>query len=404
MTTKCDVLVVGGGPAGSSAARAAAKQGAKTLLIEKKKEINNISCAEGVGSYLFPLLPFKIPQNQLIWRINGISFSDGETEIIQKGHFYKGWSIDRENFDNWLLTNAKNNGTQIMMNTELIDIKITENYQIKQITVQNNKKKIDIKPKTVIAADGVESTVAKKIGVLQKTTDSIGHVHSWEMKNVKLKHPHLEQIYFGDFAPRAYAYVFPKSENTANIGVGSSKGEKDLEKYFEEFTKEIIPDQVKNATKTVDRSGKAPVKYMIPKPRYGNILFTGDAANQNLKPYIEGTLPTIICGDIAGKTACSKHITIYERLIKRKLGNQFKHSDKLLEKMFDYDQLPKDKRNLINMYFFAFMDTDKIDEIKDKEISVIKEELFRKSRHVNSFITVLQYLIWYTKVLATRRD
>ena len=72
--------------------------------------------------------------------------------------------------------------------------------------------------------------------------------------------------------------------------------------------------------------------------------------------------------------------------------------------MFDYDQLKKDKRNLINMYFFAFMDTDKIDEIKDKEINVIEEELFRKSRHVNSFITVLQYLIWYTKILATRRD
>lgn len=404
MSINCNVLVIGGGPAGSSAARAAAKQGAKTLLIEKKKEINNISCAEGVGSYLFPLLPFKIPQNQLIWRINGIYFSDGETEIIQKGHFYKGWSIERKNLDNWLLTNAKNNGTQIMMNTELIDIKITENYQIKQITVQNNKKKIDIEPKTVIAADGVESTVAKKIGVLQKTTDSISHVHSWEMKNVKLKHPHLEQIYFGDFAPRAYAYVFPKSENTANIGVGSSKGEKNLEKYFEEFTKEIIPDQVKNATKTVDRSGKAPVKYMIPKPRYGNILFTGDAANQNLKPYIEGTLPAIICGDIAGKVACSKDISSYESLIKRKLGNQFKDSDKLLEKMFDYDQLPKDKRSLINMYFFAFMDTHKIDEIKDKEISVIKEELFRKSRHVNSFITVLQYLIWYAKILATRRD
>jgi len=404
MPIKCDVLVVGGGPAGCSAARAAAKQGAKTILIEKKKEINKISCAEGIGSYLFPLLPFKIPKNQLIWRIDGFSFSDGKTEIIQKGNFYRGWSVDRGKFDNWLLTNAKNNGTQIMMDTELTDIKFSKDDHAKQaITQSKNKTKI-IEPNIIIAADGVESTVAKIIGNLKKTTDSIGHIYSWEMKNVSLKYQHFEQMYLGDFAPRAYAYVFPKSKNTANVGVGSSKGDKNLEKYFGEFANEIIPSQIKNAIKTVDRSGKAPIKYMNPKITYGNVLFTGDAANQNFKPYIEGILPSIICGDIAGKTACLKNVNNYEKLIKRKLGNQFRHSDKLLENVYNYDHLPKKKKNLINMYFFAFGDIEKIESLKDKDTNVIKEELFRKSHNVNSFITMLQYLIWYTKVLATRRD
>ena len=78
MSINCDVLVVGGGPAGSSAARASAINGANTILIEKKGKIDQISCAEGLGSYLFPLLPFKIPRSQLKWRIDGISFSDGK--------------------------------------------------------------------------------------------------------------------------------------------------------------------------------------------------------------------------------------------------------------------------------------------------------------------------------------
>jgi digeranylgeranylglycerophospholipid reductase len=404
MSIKCDVLVVGGGPAGSSAAKAAAKQGAKTILLEKNKEISRISCAEGIGSYLFPLLPFKIIHNQLIWRIDGISFSDGEIEIIQKGNFYNGWSIDRKNFDTWLLTKAKNQGAQIMMGTELIDINFSKENQIKQITARKENKTMKIEPNVVIAADGAESTVANKMGILQKRIDKMGYIHSWEMKNVKLKRHHFEQMYFGDFAPRAYAYVFPKSKNTANVGVGSSKGEKNLERYFEEFVEDIIPSQTKDAIKTIDRSGKAPVKYMISKPRYENILFTGDAANQNLKPYMEGILPSIICGDIAGKIAGSKKIDAYENLIKRKLGNLFSRSDKILEKIYEYDKLPKDKRNLINMYFFAFTNIEKTDDLKDKDIDYIKEELFRKSSGINRLITMLRYFIWYSKVLTTRSD
>ncbi len=33
------------------------------------------------------------------------------------------------------------------------------------------------------------------------------------------------------------------------------------------------------------------------------MLLAGDSANQNFKPFIEGILPSIICGDIAGKIA-----------------------------------------------------------------------------------------------------
>jgi digeranylgeranylglycerophospholipid reductase len=404
MSITCDVLVVGGGPAGSSAARASALNGANTILIEKNKKIDNISCAEGIGSYLLPLLPFKIPRNQFIWRIDGISFSDGETEIIQNGPFYKGWSLERKNFDNWLINSAKENGSQIIMDAELTDLKFSKDYNVKEAIIKKGKTSKIIRPKIVIAADGVESNVAKKIGIFQRKTEGIGYVHSWEMKDVKLKHKHIEQMYFGDFAPGTYAYVFPKSDSIANIGVGSSKGTKNLEKYFEEFVNDIIRPQIKNAKKTVDRSGGAPIKYSIPKIRYGNILFAGDAANQNLKPYLEGILPSIICGDIAGNSASRKDTASYEKLIKRKLGNQFTQSDEILKKWYDLNRISKEKRYLLNLYLFAFMDVDGTDKLSDKNIIDIREEILRKSRHVNGFISMLQYFIWYAKVLTTHRD
>jgi len=404
MSIKCDVLVVGAGPAGCSAARAASKNGANTILIEKEKQISQISCAEGVGSYLFPLLPFKISKELLIWRINGMYFSDGDIKIIQKGNYYKGWSLDRKIFDKWMLTKAQQMGVKTFMGTGLIDMDFSNEYHVKKVIAQTDNKKLSIEPSVIIAADGVESTVANRLGVLKPNSEGIGHVHSWEMKNVSLEYPHLEHIYFGDFAPRAYAYVFPKSKNTANVGVGSTKGDKNLEKYFNTFIKEIIPSQMKNALKTVDRSGKAPVKYIVPKWKYGNVIFTGDAANQNFKPYIEGILPSIICGDIAGKTAASKENLNYEQLIKKKIGNQFKKSDEIFEKIYELDQIKGSKKELLYMYLYIFADVNKVDKLINKNTEHIRRELLRKGSSVNRFITMLRYFAWYSKVLTTRRD
>jgi len=403
MTIECDVLVVGGGPAGCSAARAAALKGAKTILIEKQKRITNVPCAEGIGSYLFPLLPFKIPKDLLIWRINGILFSDGKTEIIQKGNFYKGWSIDREKFGNWLLNFAEKKGANILKNTEFRELYLNKNNYVEKVIAKKDNKELIFKPKTIIAADGVESKFAEKLGILRKQKDSVGYVYSWEMKNIKLKHLHYEQMFFGDFAPRAYGYIFPKSNNIANIGVGSTKGDKNLENKFNMFLKDIVYNQVNNGIKTVDRSGKAPIKTMIEKITYGNVLFAGDAANQNFKPYVEGILPSIICGDIAGKTSISNK-NRYEIKIKKKLGRQFEDSNRLLEKLFEVDKYEYDKKNLISMYMFAFLDGDIIDDLSNKSIETIKKELFSKSREVNSFITMLKFIMWYTKILATRRN
>jgi digeranylgeranylglycerophospholipid reductase len=404
MKTECDVLVVGGGPAGSSAARAAAKNGANTILIEKEKKPGKVSCAEAIGTYLFPLLPFKIPKNQQIWKINGMIFSDGKEKIVQKGTSFKAWSLNRENFDNWMLKNAQSIGVKTWMGTELSDIKVTKDFDIKEVIVKKGDEIKSIVPSYIIAADGVESTVGEKLGLIKKNSNNIGHVYSWEMENLTLNDPDMELIYFGDFAPRAYAYVFPKSANTANIGVGSTKGDKDLEKHFNRFIKEIIPNQTKNAIKTVERSGKAPIQNTISKLRYGNILFTGDAANQNFKPYLEGILPSIICGDIAGRAVCSKDKMDYENAIKRKLGNQFRSSEIIFNKFYEIDKLDNKKRNLLNMYLFSFMDVEKIDVLVKKDIIEIKKELKRKSSGIYHFITMLRYFIWYSKVLATRSD
>ena len=305
MKIECDVLVVGAGPAGSSAARSASLNGAKTIFIDKKEEIGiPVQCAEGIGKYLLPYLPFKIPKEQLIWKIDGMFFWVDNISIEKIGNQWKGYSIDRIKFDKWLSELAVKSGAELWKGTELIDFELDKEKNVKKAIIKRKEKSFEMIPKVVVAADGCESTVLKLLDLYHPKKGDLAEVYSWEMKNLDLYKPNLEQIFTGEFTPSGYAYIFPKSKQVANVGVGGIYPERKLEKYFEEFLEiNHIKKQVKNAEYVVEKSKKAVWNNLTDKWIHGNVILTGDAANQNLKPFIEGILPSIICGDIAGKKA-----------------------------------------------------------------------------------------------------
>src|SRR5665647_89862 len=63
---KCDVLVVGCGPAGSGAGRAAAESGARTIVIDRKREIGTpVQCGEVIGRSVLAMSDIKIPRYAL---------------------------------------------------------------------------------------------------------------------------------------------------------------------------------------------------------------------------------------------------------------------------------------------------------------------------------------------------
>ncbi|MHC1585601.1 MAG: geranylgeranyl reductase family protein [Candidatus Syntropharchaeia archaeon] len=339
---ECDVLVVGAGPAGSSAAKAAAEAGIKTIFIDKKKEIGiPVQCGEGIGKFLFRYLPFKIPEEQLVWKLDGIFFwADGIT-IERNGGIWSSYAINRKNFDKWLADNAVHAGAKLLVNTELIDLEFEDGYIVTKAIVKTPVGEKEIRPKVVIAADGVDSTVLKLLGFEINKKVKCGEVLSFEMKNLKIDKPNHFQVFLGEFAPGTYAYILPKSRNTANVGVGTVFAEKNIEKYYEEFL-EIphVKKQVKNGINVKEKGGWAPFHYMTNDWTYGNVLLAGDAANQNFKPFVEGILPGIICGDIAGKTAHSfitKRISLekYKEHVSNKLGKLFAESDKIMRYELD---------------------------------------------------------------------
>lgn len=348
MTIECDVLVVGGGPAGCSAARAAAKRGLNTFLIEEHQEIGNpVECAEGIGSFLFNYMPFKIPKNQLKWKIIGMYFWANGIAIKKKGRIWSGYAIDRIKWDQWLASKAEKQGAKILTNTKLEKLEIKKENKVKNAIAIRNNEKIIFEPKYVIGADGVDSTIINCLNKRKKGC-ILGYVKSYEMKNLKLKYPQYDQLFFGKFAPKSYAYIFPLSDTTANIGIGTINQKDNLDELFKKFTNiSIVKKQISEGEIVTEKSGSAPINKLSNKLVYGNICLVGDAANQNIKPFLEGNIPSIICGDILGNFIYKvykgkKDIKQYESIVNKKFSlikKSEKYSDIIMKEINIDDEI-----------------------------------------------------------------
>ncbi len=345
----CDVLVVGAGPAGLSAARAAAIKGLKVICIDKKKILGEpVKCAEGIGSYLFDYLPFSIPNKFIDFKIKGIILNSNGISIKKTGEFWSGFSLDRANFEKWLGKNAEDNGVLLKLETDLKAIYYNSRKVVKKAIFFNKKKRIEIYPKFVIAADGVHSKMLTLLDVYEPKYGKYAKVYSWEMNNLNLKFNKYEQIFFDDFTPKGYAYIFPKSDSVANIGVGGVYPTKNMSLYFKDFLKsDLVKNQVKNGVYISNKSKDAPFDNFLSNRYFGNVIAVGDAANDNLKPFVEGILPGIIIGDAVGKS-------ITEKKFINPLKELFLESDKLLSTIYKLYSLDNStKSNLLMCYLIS---------------------------------------------------
>lgn len=383
MKIECDVLVVGGGPAGSSAARATAKKGLKTILIEEDKEIGvPVQCAEAIGSYLIPCMPCKIPKKLLIWKINGMYFWANNIVVKKEGGIWSGYSINRRQWDQWLSLLAVKEGVKILTDTKLTSFEFDREQKVQKVLAIKNGKSIEFMPRYVIGADGVHSTVLECLGEKKKVT--LGHVKSYEMKKLKLDYPRYEQLFFGDFAPGAYAYIFPLSKTTANLGVGSLQ-ERNMDNLFNEFKQiPIVKRQIFEGKILIEKSGDAPIRNLSNKLVYGNVFLVGDAANQNIKPFLEGIVPSIICGNLLGNLIYNifqKKDTFdrYEEIIEKKIS-AVKESQKYADFVFQNNFI---ENRIFPLILFAWMigvivpEKDEIEKAKKGGYEYLKKLILK---------------------------
>lgn len=226
LETHC--LIIGGGPAGSTLARELSKNSIKTILVEKNRS-NDKPCGGGVKSIIFE--EFNIPKNLESKRINKFDLFSKKSHVTMNLKNSTLSIVLRKDFDEKLRLLAQDEGTKII-EAKYKNSQIFEDYVISTIILKN-KKEILIKSKYLIGADGVKSTVRKKLFK--------SRVNSLLTRYTLIKSNKLDRckFYFGKkFSLNEYTWIFPHKDK---ISFGSVlNNNKNSEELFKNFINENI--------------------------------------------------------------------------------------------------------------------------------------------------------------------
>lgn len=308
MLIETDILVIGAGPAGSSTAKHAALKGVDVLMIDKKSEIGAPKrCAEGVSKEGLKKLKIEPNSRWIAKELSGVLMkAPNGTSVWLNEEKVKlpeaGYILERKVFDKHMAMDAARAGAKIMVKTLATGLRREDNKII--VTAESMGEEFEIKAKIVIGADGPESRVGRWAGL--KTTIKPKNMEScaqFEMVGVKMDDPNSIEFNFGSVAPGGYAWIFPKGEDIANVGLGilTTRTHKSAYQHLIEFVENCPATQ--NAQPVEINIGGDPVGGMLKELVTDNLMIVGDAASQVNPLTGGGIISAMEAGLYAGQVA-----------------------------------------------------------------------------------------------------
>lgn len=336
MVTEVDVLVIGAGPAGSTAAKHASMGGASVLLIDKKSEIGAPKrCAEGVSVGGLESLGIEPNPRWITKKLDGVRLvSPNGTDVWLTSDKVElpeaGYILERKVFDKHMAMDAARAGSKIMVKTIATGMEKTGDGYL--VSAECMGRKFEIKARIVIAADGPESRVARWAGLNTATRPKdMESAAQFEMVGVEMEDNNCIEFYFGSVAPGGYAWIFPKGDDIANVGLGvlSTETDKSAYEHLVEFV-ESCP-ATRNAQPVELNIGGDPVGGMPKELVADSLMVVGDAAGQVNPLTGGGIISGMTGGMLAGRVAAAavsegdvskKRLSEYERLCREEIGKE----------------------------------------------------------------------------------
>jgi digeranylgeranylglycerophospholipid reductase len=380
-----DVLVVGMGPGGSGAAKKAAELGLNVLGVEKRAEIGAPKrCGEAISRHGITERIGIEPKGQwIIQEVHGaLVYAPNGKHIRVEYDGPEGWVVERKMFDKHLAALAAEAGAKVLARTEARDFRRTDGGI--SATIKSGDTVSEVRAKIVIAADGVESRVARELGI--NTTNKLVDICSgaqFEMAGVKHDSNMIEFFFGNDIAPGGYTWIFPKGKGVANVGIGTRKpwAKKPAIEYLEDFVKSR-PD-LKDASILEVNSGGVPVGGFLEDAVADNLMVIGDAAH-HVNPIHGGGIPeAYMAGRLAAETAAEaikandlskKFLKRYDKAWDEQRGKKLKKILKLrevMESMSDED---------LNWFIEYLVGADLVDISRSSGFTRIAKILMKKPR------------------------
>lgn len=291
---RVDVAVVGAGPAGALAARAAAEAGARTVLLDHRRELGQpVQCGEFVPapSVLAELFDcpaviraaYEIPPETVLRTTRWM------TCVSPYGHRYRfpleGATVSRRAFDKALAARAEGAGAELRFPVGVTRVagdalELTDGTRLSATAI--------------VGADGPTSTVGASVGFHPRRT-------MFRMITATAEGPLDDGIdlYFGRAAPHGYAWRFPRAHD-ANVGLGVAAlpPSTTLGGLLERFAARERLGPVTARTAWWVPIGPPPESLVV-----GRALFAGDAANLVMATNGGGIPTAMLSGWLAGEAA-----------------------------------------------------------------------------------------------------
>ncbi len=381
-----DVIVVGAGPGGSATAKRCAELGLKVLMLEKRQEIGSPKrCGEGLSADAIENLGQKIPSYCIMRDIDGaIVFAPNNKKITIDYGRVAGYILERKQYDKWLAEEAARAGAKVQAKTTVTGVK-KENDFVTGVNAKFENEEFSISSKVVVAADGVESKIARMAGL--NTTNKPVNIDSgfqYEMVDIEMEDPNKIMIYFNTkMAPRGYLWIFPKGEDKANvgIGIGGVGYEKTAKQFLDEWIK-TMPG-LKNGSITEANAGGIPVGGFLENMVMNGLVVVGDAAHQVNPIHGGGMKEAAIAGRIAGNViseavksndVSQNSLSAYNKIWWDERGKHLLKVQKLrevIEKMSDED---------LNMLVEALSGSDLVEFTRGNSLAKLGKILLKKPK------------------------
>jgi len=303
------VIVAGSGPAGAVAARTLAAAGVKTLLLDRAAFPRNKPCGGGITTRALPRFPWL---KQALAAIDVHSISRLHLEGPDRSSLDLESAdpcvllIRRVEFDHALVREAAAAGAEIEGRFEITQVQ----QDAEGVTLQSRDGRT-LRAPIVVAADGVHSVIAKRLGVNARWPASSLAIDLMEETPVELlraERPDVLWIAYAYNGLDGYSYVFPKTHHV-NVGIGCLlshyKGEVPEKPYAlqQGFVESLVSDGVLHGRS--DRKHFTPflipVGGPLPSAHRGRVLFAGDAGGFVHAVTAEGIFYAMVSGELAGR-------------------------------------------------------------------------------------------------------
>ncbi len=304
-----DVIISGSGPSGSIAGETAARAGLKVLIFERHKLVPRWEkpCGGSVPKHVWD--EFNIPPNNVAERkiLGNMMIAPNNKSFVIKSEPNFGWNVKRSIFDKFLADRAIDSGAEIIEESFVKDL-IIENDFVKGVVVKTPDGIREFRSNITIAADGVGSKIVPKSGIRNKwEREQLGFCAVVFVKGyIGLDGENSINLFYlsNEIAPNAYAWVFPFSEDLANVGLGLFKTKGNPMEYLHKFLKwPRIKKQFKEQDIIWKSNFPIPIQGISKKLFTNGFMGVGDAVGF-VSPIIgEGISYGMTSGKLAAETA-----------------------------------------------------------------------------------------------------